>query len=149
MTKSVTLTAILILATLTSSAAMAAKPGDLIKYRQSVMKAIGGHMGAIAAIIRGKVDYDHLPHHALGLQAASKSVADTFPPESATGKTDAKATIWENPGAFAEIVSKFEQAADGFLEAANSGNMERIGGALRSLGGTCKGCHDDFRQKKR
>src|SRR4030065_50392 len=32
----------------------AAEPEDIIKYRQNMMKAIGGHTGAAGAIIQGK-----------------------------------------------------------------------------------------------
>ena len=39
-----------------SSPAGADSTGE-IKYRQRVMKAVAGHMGAIAGIVKGEVDY--------------------------------------------------------------------------------------------
>jgi len=56
--------------------ALAAGGGaEAIKYRQSVMKAIGGHMGAIAAYVKGEVDHAaHVPVHADALREASIEV---------------------------------------------------------------------------
>ncbi|MCZ7597970.1 MAG: cytochrome c [Gammaproteobacteria bacterium] len=44
---------------------------------------------------------------------------------------------------FGEAVKALEDAAAGVLAAyENSGDL---GGALRDLGGSCKGCHDEYR----
>jgi cytochrome c556 len=129
-----------------SASTLAAEAEDLIKYRKSVMKAIGGHMGAIAAIVQGKVDVNHLRGHAIGLNAASKGVRDIFPAESADGETEARMEIWQNPDEFKQAVMQFETAADGFLGAVDNG--ADVGAALKELGGSCKNCHDNFRQKK-
>ena len=40
-----------------ATTAFAAEPEDIIKYRQTVMKANGAHMAAAGAIINGKVDF--------------------------------------------------------------------------------------------
>lgn len=104
-------------------------------------------MGVIAAIMQGKVEHQsHLRGHAVGLNAASKSVRDIFPANSADGDTRAKAEIWSDPDGFKQAVMDFEQAADGLLSAVDSGG--NLGDALKALGGTCKGCHDDFRAKQ-
>lgn len=145
--KSLLIISLLLLAG-TSSVALA-EPGDDIKYRKSVMKAIGGHMGAIAAIMQGKAGHaKHLRSHAIGLNAASKSVRDTFQAGSADGETRALAAVWDKPAEFKQVVSKFETAADGFLKAVDTGDQSKIGAAMKELGGSCKACHDDFREKK-
>ncbi|MDX1604650.1 MAG: cytochrome c [Candidatus Competibacterales bacterium] len=126
----------------------AAEPEDLIKYRQSTMKSLGGHMSAIVAIMREQVDYrDHLTTHSEGLAATSQLVRDVFPPASARGETDAKQAIWDQPEKFAEAVQRLETAAAGFRDAvANDGDT---GEALKALGSACKNCHDDFRVKRK
>ena len=126
----------------------AAEPEDLIKYRQNTMKAIGGHMGAIAAIVQGKVDMNHLKPHADALAATSMTVKDIFPEDSAVGETNAKTEIWDKPDEFQQAVTKLEQAAAAFATAADSGDSAQIGAAMKDLGGACKNCHDNFRQKK-
>lgn len=127
--------------------ARGAEPEDLIKYRKSVMSAQGGHMSAIVAIMRGKVDqHDDLQTHAEALALTATLVGGIFPPDSASGDTDAKQAIWDKPDQFAEAVQRLETAAPAFRDAvANDGDT---GEALKELGGACKNCHDNFRVKK-
>ena len=86
--------------------------------------------------------------HAQGLAAASQTAKDIFPEDSAVGETEAKQEIWDNPEQFQEAVNKFETAAANFQQAVEGGDQAQIGPALKELGGSCKNCHDDFRQKK-
>lgn len=125
------------------------EPEDLIKYRQSVMKSIGGHMGAAALIMRGKVDYlPQLIDHARALAATTNGIDDIFPEASALGETRAKSEVWENPEEFKKAVEDAQQAADAFLAAVESDNQEDMATRFKALGDTCKGCHDDFREKE-
>ena len=113
------------------------------------MKAIGGHMGAIAAIVQGKAGKpEHLALHAAGMEQASQTTADLFSADSAEGKTDAKAEIWSQPEDFQAAVEQFTSAAAAFRQAADGGDMGQVGPALKELGGSCKNCHDNFRVKK-
>jgi len=122
----------------------AAEPEEQIKYRQNVMKSIGGHTSAIFAITGDKAgDDSHLEAHIRSLASTSTIVKDIFPPESELGDTRAKAEIWTDEEGFGEAVKALEDAAAGVLAAyENSGDL---GGALRDLGGSCKGCHDEYR----
>lgn len=124
--------------------APAAEPENLIKYRQNVMSAQGGHMSAIAAILRNQVDYGtHLSTHAESLAATAALVGDIFPEDSALGETDALDAVWEKPDEFAEAVQRLETAAEAFRAAvADDGDVDA---AFRDLGGACKNCHDNFR----
>ncbi len=48
------------------------EPQNVIKYRQAVMKAIGGHTGAIVGVVKGEVSYvGHVAAHARGINAMS------------------------------------------------------------------------------
>ena len=65
-----------------------------IKYRQMVMKAVGGHMGGSVAIIKGKVPYkDNLVAHATGLNDMANVAANAFKQKTQAGKTRAKPNI--------------------------------------------------------
>jgi cytochrome c556 len=131
------------------SAAIAAEAEDLIKYRKSVMKAIGGHTAAIFAIAGGKVDNQaHLAAHVSGLAASAMMVKDVFPADSAAGETEAKPEIWQQTDDFAAAVKQFEDAAGNLAGVVEAGNMDAMGDALKALGGSCKNCHDNFRVKK-
>ncbi len=125
----------------------ATDPEDLIDYRNSVMRAIGGHSAAAVAIVRGQVEHDeHLPHHAEALVTTTRMIAALFPAESAEGDTDALARIWEEPEAFSAAIANTEQAAEAFLTAVNEGGD--VGSAMRDLGMSCRSCHEDYRARR-
>lgn len=127
----------------------AAEPEDQIKYRKNIMGIMGGHTGAVFAIAGGKVDHaDAFLSHAAGLSAAAQMVKTIFPEDSAMGDTRAKQDIWDKPAEFKDAVNKLEVAASTLLKAAEDKDQEAIGAALKQLGGACKNCHDNFRQKQ-
>ena len=64
---------------LTAGTALSVSADDsaAIKYRQAVMKAVGGHMGGSVAIIKGKVPYEgDLVAHATGLNDMARVAAN-------------------------------------------------------------------------
>jgi len=116
-----------------------------IDYRQSVYQAIGGHMSAMADIIRGKVERrEDLALHARSLGQLAKLPRHLFPPESREGKTDAKPAIWEQPEAFQQRLRNFEDAAAELAANANA-DTDTFVESFSALGDACKACHDDFR----
>ena len=121
---------------------------DLIDYRKTVMSAIGAHAGAIAAMVRNKVDYDHMQAQANAMADTVSTIGDIFPAasSSAAGETEALDNIWEDTDGFAEAVAASQAAADDFADAADAGDPAAIGKAFGALAGTCKGCHDNYRQ---
>lgn len=132
-----------------NASVFAAEAEDSIKYRKSVMKAIGGHAGAIGAIMQGKVDHsNHLSGHAAGLNMAAKMARDVFPPESATGDTEVTSAVWDKPDEFNEAVTQLEDATAAFVKSIDSGDQAQMGAALKEVFGSCKNCHDNFRKKK-
>jgi cytochrome c556 len=132
--------------------ALADTPENLVKYRQSVMKAIGGHMGSIAAVVKGEVGFTgHVAGHARGIEEMSLIVPETFPANSGpmdVADTEALPEIWEEPAKFKQAVSDFQAAAAKFAAVAEGGDMSAIGDGLGALGKTCGGCHKPFRKKR-
>lgn len=126
------------------------KPKDVVKYRQNIMKATSGHMGAIAAIIQGKIDRkDQLIEHARAVQALTKDIAKLFPPGSKVGKTRAMGGIWENRPDFEQLASDAEEAANEFAVAVLIGDADAYKSKFKDLSENCKACHKDFRKKKK
>lgn len=123
---------------------------DLIAYRKAVMSSIGAHAGAIAAMVRQKVDYDHMQSQASAMAETLSTIGDIFPAGSSSdaGETEALAVIWEDAEGFAEAVADSQAAANSFAEAAGGDDPAAIGKAFGALAGTCKGCHDNYRQAK-
>ncbi len=120
-----------------------------IKYRQSVMKALAGHMGALAPLVKGQIDAkSHLPGHANAVAAMGVATKDLFPKGSDTGaETAALPAIWANPGEFTKAVSAFETASAKFAGVAGGGDMQAIAAAFGELGKSCGGCHQTYRKK--
>lgn len=118
---------------------------DQVEYRQEVMSAIGGSMGAIGKILKQEVDR---PGDIAPLAAALDELADTaqrvFPEGSDGG--DALPEIWEEPEDFAERLTALKEATSKFRTAASSGDMAQIGPAVGEVGRACRGCHQRFRE---
>ena len=131
------------------AARAAGDPNEAIKYRQMVMSSIGAHIGAIAAVLKGKVPHGgHILGHAKAMHAASHMLDDIFPPDSGVGETRAKPEIWEQPEKFKAGVKVFQDASAVLVKAAESGDMAAIGDAIGDVGKACGGCHKPFRKPK-
>lgn len=115
-----------------------------VDYRQHVMAAVGGHMQAIADIVRGKVEHaGHSAVHAKALADLADIAPTLFPAGSEGG--DTLPAVWESPEDFQAKLTAFKEAASGLRTAADSGDPAQVGMALRDLGQACKGCHDNYR----
>ncbi|TJY61068.1 cytochrome c [Sinimarinibacterium sp. CAU 1509] len=77
-------------------------------------------------------------------------IVDWFPagsgPESGA-KTEAKAEIWQQPELFAEKREKLVVEAGKFAALADAGDAAGFAEQVKAVGGSCKGCHDTFREK--
>jgi cytochrome c556 len=128
-------------------------PENLVKYRKSVMKAIGGHTSAIAAVVKGEVSYGaHVANHARGIKEMSLIVLDIFPSNSGPmdyADTRALAEIWDQPAKFKEAVTAFQSAAAKFADIAEGGDQQAIADGLGALGKSCGGCHKPFRKEQK
>jgi cytochrome c556 len=133
---------------LTPLGAIADGSENAIKYRQAMMKAIGGHMSASSLIVRGKVSHQaDLKGHASALKQLSTDIPRLFPEDSDFGETHAKPEIWERWDDFAKAADTFKASAAKFQEVVESGNADNIKTAYKNVGKSCKGCHKDFREK--
>ncbi len=135
---------------LAGNAAIAAQDDEnLIKYRQSVMKGVGGHTGAIYQIVKNNnPNKSHLQAHARALHDLMGMVTAAFQQKTSGGKTRAKPEIWSDASGFESATRDAEAAAGAFSAAASSGNEAKIAEKLDVLLDTCKGCHREYRQKK-
>ncbi len=125
-------------------------PENYIKYRQQYMTALGGHMGASAQIVRGRVaPKGHLARHAAALAAMTQDLTVLFPEDSDFGETEAKEEIWAQWPQFQRAAERTARAGQAFQAAVQAGEAAAIGKAFRDLGEACKGCHKKFRKKKK
>lgn len=134
-----------------ASAGAEAQEGD-VKYRQSIMGAIGGHAGAIAEIAYQSVPYvEHLAGHAEALHALSTLIPTAFRERALTEDppTRARPDIWERWGEFEEKAATFEKAASAFAMAVAEEDEIGMAETLDPMWDACDGCHKVFRKKRR
>lgn len=130
----------------------------MIKYRQNVMKSLGGHVGAADRLLRGQVPLmDQLALHTTAARDIARTIttlfpADSIPPEAefagATVSTDALASIAEKPEAFEKAAQEAVDATEALVKAVQAGNEQGLPLAFERVGEACKACHKDFRKKK-
>ncbi len=123
---------------------------NVIKYRQNVMRAIGGHTGAISAVVKGEVEFTgHVAAHADSLAAMAGSITEMFPQGTESGAdTRAKAEIWQDWDDFVSAAGDLETATANLAQVVNGGgDAAAIGDAFGEVGKACGGCHRPFRAR--
>lgn len=127
--------------------ALAQDAAGVIKYRQSVMSALGGHMGATARIVRGEVEFtDDLAAHAGALHDLSGMILQAFPDGSLEGEeTEALPGIWEDWDGFTAAAETLQTATAELVTAVEGGDGDAIAAAFGEVGGACRNCHDNYR----
>ena len=126
--------------------ALPASDSGLVDYRQAVYQAIGGHMSAIAGTLKGEAPFAaHLDLHARGVAELAPLTRQLFPVESRDAKSKARDRVWEDSASFSERREAFIEAAQVFGRV-QAAEMPEFVAAFRTLAGTCKACHEDFKR---
>ncbi len=143
-----TTTAIAALCWALPAAAQFQKPEDAVKYRRSAFTLLGTHFGRIGAMASGRAPYDAAAAQAnadLVVMLSTLPYAGFVEGTSGTDKGTAKPTIWTERAKFDEAAKKMQDAVLKLQVAAKSNNLDTLKAAFGPAGGTCKACHDDFR----
>ncbi|MFO8003797.1 MAG: cytochrome c [Thioalkalivibrio sp.] len=123
--------------------------GVTIDYRQGLMRALGGNMAATAAIVVDGAPFrDQLSTHTRYIADATRDIPALFPEDSDFGETDALPSVWEDVERFAELSRENHDAAVALHEAVEQGDDAAIMAGFRSLGESCRSCHEDFRRRE-
>jgi len=107
------------------------------------------NFGRLAGMAQGKIPFD------AKVAAESAEVAEFvgklpwvgFGPGTDKGDTKAKPEIWTDKAKFDDYAKKMMTEMGKLSVAAKSGSLDNVKAAVNGVGGTCKGCHDDFRAK--
>ena len=150
--KSFTVAMMLLIGSFTSVPALAqfAKPEDAIKYRQSALSVMGTHFGRLAAMAQGKMPYDAkaAADNAAVVEFMSKLPWAAFGEGTDQGgNTKAKPEIWSDNAKFKDAAEKMQAEVVKLAAAAKTGKLDDLKTAGGATGGTCKNCHDNFRNK--
>lgn len=118
--------------------------------RQAGMKAIGGSMGALAAIAKEQKSFDAetVKTALTTISTSAKAFPDQFPVGSETGNdTEASPKIWENPSDFRAKALKLGTDAELVL-ASMPTDAAGVAKAMQTLGAECGVCHQTYRLKR-
>lgn len=63
-------------------------------------------------------------------------------------ETRAKPNIWTEQEKLGKAAMAFNKEANELAKIAQTGDAAAVGAQLGKVGGTCKGCHDDFKAKR-
>lgn len=124
------------------------KPEDAVKYRKAAMTVMAAHFGRIGAMAQGRVPFNGAVAAANADIVATMShlpFAGFVEGTPGTEKGSAKANIWTERAKFDEGAKKMQDAVAKLAMAAKSNNLDQLKSAFGDAGGTCKACHDDYR----
>jgi len=147
--KSVTLVAATCCGLLLSlpAAAQFDKAEDAIKYRQSTFALMGHHFGHIVAMATGKAPFDAqaAQQDAAIIETLSTLPWKAFGPGTEGGKT--KPGVWKEQEKFKKLADDMAAQAPKLAAAAKTGNLDDLKAAFGPMGGTCKACHDSYKER--
>lgn len=138
----------------TASAQDAPTPQQLAENatatRQAVFKLLYFNLGPIVGMARGQVEFDAAmaERNAHRIAALAPMIPDVFAAMDTRDHsvtTEALPVIWDDPEGFAGKAQALVEEATAFAETASGGDQMATLGGVRSLGGACGNCHDDYR----
>jgi cytochrome c556 len=130
------------------AAAQFQKPEDAVKYRQSVMTVQSFHLGRLAAIVNGRVPFDAkvAQEHAAVLETVTKLAWVGYGQETEKVKSRSKPEIWMEAAKFKQAQDQLMGEVSKLNVAAKTGNLDQIKASFGNVAGSCKACHDAFRE---
>jgi len=123
---------------------------DVVKYRQSVMKAMSAHMSAMSLVVKKQIsDRSQLAAHAVSVRDLSAGMAAFFPPDTNPAKirTSAKNEIWQRFPEFESAAAKLQHESTTLAEAAKRGDTKAFDAQFENVANACASCHRTFRLK--
>lgn len=135
---------------LASGTALAqAKPETLVKQRQAAMVLIGKYWGPMGGMAQGKVPFnaDVVKRNTGYLQALSTMPWDGFNASTKDVKTRALPAVFSDAAKFKEAQDRFTGEVSKLATTVAGGDEAAIKSQLATVGKTCGGCHESFREK--
>ena len=116
----------------------------VVKERMDKFKMSKKMMQTIHKSIQNE-DFGTIEKSATTLYNWSKEMIKYFPEGSDGAPSEASADIWLDPEGFKKAVNNFELASLKLINNSKEKDFDKTVDSFRSLAGTCKGCHQKFR----
>jgi cytochrome c556 len=140
-------------ATLTlTTTVLAIEPDKAIETRQAGYKYLSWSMGKIKANLEGAYNQAEVISAANTIAAiANSGMGALYVPGSEKDvgkvKTWVKPEFFTKPQEVAKVAQAFNKEANELAKVAAIGDASAVKAQFGKVGGTCKACHDDFKQK--
>ncbi len=124
------------------------KPEDAVKYRKAGFTLMAAHFSRLGAMAQGRVPYDAAAAAAnaeIVNDLAKLPFAGFVEGTAGTEKGTPKANVWTERAKFDAGAKKMQDEVAKLVTAAKAGNLDALKAAFGPAAGTCKACHDDFR----
>jgi len=129
------------------AAAQFAKPDDAIKYRQSALFVMGQHFSRVGAMANGRVPYDAAVAAANADIVAEMAKLPWAGFGAGTEGGKSKPEVWKEAAKFKEHQDKMIAETGKLAVAAKAGNIDALKAQFGAAAGSCKACHDSFRNQ--
>lgn len=128
-------------------------PDDAAAHvRHALMELMGWNMTTVAMMSTGKAPYDRASaeKHGQRIAALGEMVTDAFARDTSGAElsrpTKALDAIWQNRADFDTKATALVEAANDYAVATADGEAAAKR-AFTALGGSCKGCHEDYKSE--
>jgi len=145
-----TLLGAIIIASLALTTAASDAPEAVVKYRQSVMKAMAAHMTAASLIVKKQAGTRaRLAEHAEAIHALSDDLWSLFPAGSGAEKvkTAALPSVWQRQREFVVASAALRTESAKLAALANRGDGQALAAQFDAVAAACSSCHKTFRAR--
>ena len=130
------------------AAAQFQKPEDAVKYRKASFTVMATHFSRIGAMAQGRVPFDGAAAAAnadIVVTLSKLPFAGFVDGTGGTEKGMPNAKVWSEKAKFEAAAKKMQDEVVKLSAAAKTNNLDQLKTAFGAAAGTCKACHDDFR----
>lgn len=118
--------------------------------RQGLFKIVVRYFGPIVGMARGQIPYDAavVEYNASKINQLAQMSPDLFSKDTSAFDLDTEAlpAIWTNAEDFSAKATALIETSAALAAAASEGKGPAMK-AFGKVGGSCKGCHDEYRQQ--
>lgn len=121
----------------------------IVLERMEMMKDIAAQTKTVALMVRGRQEFDagRVAEAGTAISEHAKHIPAKFPEGSKSGPSEASAAIWENWDGFVDLSRDFAERAEALANvAAGAADVDAIRPAFQELAGSCRDCHEQFRE---
>lgn len=121
---------------------------QIMDERHEKFETMGEAFKTIRDQVRSRdADMQAISQSAKTINDLAQELHTWFPAGSGpeAGSTHAKAEIWQNKADFNAAAERLVEESGKFVALTQSGDVSKVAGGIRGLGGACKNCHDKYR----